>query len=310
MHLRAWPVVAVALLSGCAAGESGDGPGYGGAAGAPSDASGGAENDGSAGASAQSGAGGGSGNDSSVDGHSDGPLDATVDSGSDVTMDSDIEAATDSSSDGSWDALGDSKPDTVVDASFDVVKDASEAGDSSGAKDVLVEEAQAAGGEVWVEIDYSSAYTPESPDWTFSPTPGWGEPQWAQPGKSWPEAWDRWNNMSVENDPIGTSLTIGSSSELQLMIGLEELLSYTSMSVRLEGRSKATSLSVQFDVYNPLNNCGTSGSMSQDWTVHVVELDLGTCAVVGAGVQAVRVSPSNGTLALVRMRVTLHGATW
>jgi hypothetical protein len=44
----------------------------------------------------------------------------------------------------------------------------------------------------------------------------------------------------------------------------------------------------------------------------VVTLDLGTCLVAGSGggVEAVRVAPTNGTLALVRMRVTLHDAVW
>ncbi|MBI5533314.1 MAG: hypothetical protein HY898_11395 [Deltaproteobacteria bacterium] len=320
MNLRACSVVVfVAALSGCAAGESASGPGYGGASGADSDAAGGAGHDGSAGSSA-----GGGGADGGVDALPDGTLDATTDSKSDTVTDSSPDAAIDSGSEGGSDATGDGKVD--ADASTDVGSDVStdvgsdvstdvgsdvstDAGIDAG-KDVVTEEAQAGGGEVWVEIDYSSAYSPESPAWEFSPTPGWGAAQWAQPPKTWPEAWDRWNNMNVETDPIGKSLTIGSSSELQLMIGLEELVSYTSMSVRLEGRSKATSSSVSFDVYNPLNNCGTTGSMSQDWTVHVVDLDLGSCAIVGAAVQAVRVSPTNGTLALVRMRVTLHGATW
>jgi uncharacterized protein (UPF0179 family) len=50
--------------------------------------------------------------------------------------------------------------------------------------------------------------------------------------------------------------------------------------------------------------------MAHDWTVHVVDVDLQTCMVIGGGVQAVRVEPTNGTLALVRMRLTIHGATW
>jgi hypothetical protein len=167
-----------------------------------------------------------------------------------------------------------------------------------------------AGGDVWVQLDYGRAYSPRSPAWSFSATPGWGAAQWAMAGDTWPEAWDRWDNMRVTDDPIGRSLEIGSSSELQLMIGLEELRAYRSMTVRLEGRSRSTSSAVRFDVTNPLTGCGVSGTMSHDWTVHVAEIDLGDCAVVGAGVQAVRVSPHSGTLALVRMRVTLHGAEW
>lgn len=167
-------------------------------------------------------------------------------------------------------------------------------------------------GDVWVELDYSNAFSPQSPGWSFSATPGWGAGEWAMAGDSWPEAWDRWNNMSVVNDPIGTVLELGSSSELQLMIGLEELAGYQQAVVHLEGRSRATSSPVFFEVYNPLTGCGPteSFSMAQDWTIHAVDVDLGSCMVIGGGVQAVRVSPSSGTIALVRMRLTLLGATW
>lgn len=165
---------------------------------------------------------------------------------------------------------------------------------------------------MWLEIDYTNAYSPQSPSWSFSNTPGWGPSQWAASNATYPEAWDRWNNMTVGSDPIGNSLHIGSSSELQLMIGLEEMISYQYVTVRLEGRSRATSSSVQFDVYNPLNGCGTSGSMSNDWTPDIVELDLGQCLLVGpdGDIEAVRVDPTSGTIALLRMRVTIHGAQW
>jgi hypothetical protein len=165
------------------------------------------------------------------------------------------------------------------------------------------------GTDIWMEIDYSSAYTPRSPRWSYSATPGWGEAQWAMPGDSWPEAWDRYNNMSVVDDQAGSALLIGTSSELQLMFGLEELRSYESMTVRLEGHAYGSSM-LRFDVLNPLNGCGTSGTMSSGWDSEVVELDLGSCAVVGAGVQAVRVDTTSGEMALVRMRVTIHGAVW
>jgi hypothetical protein len=125
-----------------------------------------------------------------------------------------------------------------------------------------------------------------------------------------PEAWDRFNNMSVVNDPIGRSLEIGGSSELQLMIGLEELLAYSSATVRIEGRSRATSSSLDFEVYNPWNGCGTTARFGNQWTVQVLDLDLASCFVIGQGVQAVRVAPVNGTMALVRLRLTLHGARW
>jgi hypothetical protein len=183
---------------------------------------------------------------------------------------------------------------------------------SDGSVDATEESDTGTGsGGVWVEIDYSSAYTSQSPAWDYSATPGWGEAQWAPDGWTRPEAWDRFNNMIVEWDPMGSkALTIGSSSELQLMIGLEELTSYSHATVRLEGRSRATSSSVHFNVVNPINGCSVSGSMSNDWTIHVEELDFGQCLVPGAGLQAVRVDPTSGTLALVRMRVTLHDAQW
>jgi hypothetical protein len=130
-------------------------------------------------------------------------------------------------------------------------------------------------------------------------------------GDTWPEAWDRWNNMVVDSDPIGTSLLIGSSSELQLMIGLEEMWTYQSMTVELEGRSRSTCCSLTFDVTNPLINCGSSGQMSNDWNPDIVSIALGTCLLTGPDgrIEAVRITP-NGTMALQRMRVTLHGAQW
>ncbi len=190
--------------------------------------------------------------------------------------------------------------------------DGMDADASDGLTDAVQEPDTGSGsGGVWVEIDYSAAYTSQSPAWEYSATPGWGEAQWAPEGWSYPEAWDRFNNMIVEWDPMGSkALTIGSSSELQLMIGLEELTSYSHATVRLEGRSRATSSSVYFNVVNPINGCSVSGSMSNDWTIHVEELDFGQCLVPGAGLQAVRVDPTSGTLALVRMRVTLHDAQW
>jgi hypothetical protein len=164
-------------------------------------------------------------------------------------------------------------------------------------------------GTVWVEIDYTRAFTPQSPAWRFSNTPGFGPAQWAMTGGTHPEAWDRFNNMAVVNDPIGTSLEL--DGELQLMMGLLTLQSYDRAVVRLEGRARETSSSVRFDVFNPLNGCGVGGmSMANDWSIHVVEIDLGTCLLPGRGVQAVRVDPTSGTMALVRMRVTLEGAVY
>ncbi len=166
-------------------------------------------------------------------------------------------------------------------------------------------------GEVWIEIDYSNANTSRSPTFRYSNTPGWGAAQWAAVNANGPEAWDRFNNMSVVNDPIGRSLEIGGSSELQLMLGFEELIAYSSATVRIEGRSRATSSQVTFDVYNPWNGCGAGGAtLGQQWQVQVVELDLADCYEIGQGVQAVRVDPTNGTIALVRLRLTLHDAVY
>lgn len=166
-------------------------------------------------------------------------------------------------------------------------------------------------GEVWIEIDYSNANTSRSPTFRYSSTPGWGEAQWAAVNARWPEAWDRFNNMQVVNDPIGRSLEIGGGSELQLMLGFEELISYSYATVRLEGRSRATSSPVTFDVYNPWNGCGAgAATFGQQWQVQAVELDLAQCYEIGQGVQAVRVDPTSGTIALVRLRLTLHDAVY
>src|SRR5438270_181462 len=86
--------------------------------------------------------------------------------------------------------------------------------------------------------------------------------------------------------------------DARLRLGLTSLVSYTSATVHLEGRSRATSSPVDFNVLNPLNNCGNSASMSQDWALHPTDVDLQTCMVVGEGVQAVRIDPQNGSVAL------------
>lgn len=186
-----------------------------------------------------------------------------------------------------------------------------DAAPSPDAAPTFPDAAVAGGGEVWIEIDYSNANTSRSPTFRYSNTPGWGAAQWAAVNANWPEAWDRFNNMSVVNDPIGRSLEIGGGSELQLMLGFEELISYSRASVRVEGRSRATSSRVDFDVYNPWNSCGISGAtFGQQWQVQVVDVDLSQCFVIGQGVQAVRVDPTNGTVALVRLRLTLYDAVY
>ncbi|MCC6523651.1 MAG: hypothetical protein IT373_13430 [Polyangiaceae bacterium] len=168
------------------------------------------------------------------------------------------------------------------------------------------------GDGVWFEIDYSSAFTATNPDWLFSPTPGFGEPAWAPSGSSWPEVWDVYNNIAVTNDPIGKLAALGPSSTLQVMLGLTTLQSYSHATVCVEGRSISSSSSVTFDVYNPLNGCGASASMSHDWTVHAVGVDIGDCMLEGVDFQALRIEPSGGSSALgiVRLRLTLHDAVY
>lgn len=182
----------------------------------------------------------------------------------------------------------------------------------AGFPDAMVPDSGVGAGDLYIEIDYQSAFTPASPTWRYSNSPGWGPLDWDfTGGGSGAEAWDRFNNMSVVNDPIGGSvLEIGGSSELQLMFGLVPLLSYTTATVELEGRSRACCSSVDFDVYNPANGCGASGSMSQDWTADIVVLDLTGCFTPGSALQAVRVDPTNGAVALRRLRLTLSGAQW
>jgi hypothetical protein len=96
------------------------------------------------------------------------------------------------------------------------------------------------------------------------------------------------------------------------MLGLATLTSYEYATVCVEGRSVSTSSSVIFDVYNPLNGCGTSAAMSHDWTVHAVGVELGSCMLAAEGFQALRIEPTggSGTLGLVRLRLTLHGAQY
>lgn len=166
----------------------------------------------------------------------------------------------------------------------------------------------------WLEIEYAQAGgSPQSPGWTFSDTPGWTGMDWATDGESWPEVWDRWQNINVSSDPIGVVAVVGPSAELQLMIGLQNLVDYDYASVCLEGRSVSATASVLFDVYNPLNGCGVSSvSMAHDWSMHAAALDLGDCLEPGGGVQAVRVEPTGGSSAIgvKRLRLILHGAVF
>lgn len=165
----------------------------------------------------------------------------------------------------------------------------------------------------WLEIEYWQAGVPAtSPDWDYSMTAGWGEAQWATQGESWPEVWDLYQNIDVDNDPIGVVATVGSSGTWQLMLGFQDLVAYDYASVCVEGRSVSATASVQYDVYNPLNDCGGSSTMAHDWNMHAEGVDLGQCFVPGGGVQAVRIDTTGGSssLGIKRVRVILHGATY
>jgi hypothetical protein len=166
--------------------------------------------------------------------------------------------------------------------------------------------------DVWVEIDYSNTSSSIIPDWSYSDTPGWAAADWAPAGETEPEVWDVYNNIVITDDPIGRCAVLGSSACLQIMLGPSKLVSYSTTSVRIEGRSASSTTSVFFDVYNPLNMCGTTGSLAHDWSVHLIELNLGSAIVSGEDLQAIRIEPSGGSssLALVRMRITLHDAEW
>ena len=167
-------------------------------------------------------------------------------------------------------------------------------------------------GDIWFELEYTSSSSPTSPSWSSSATPGWGESEWAYQGESWPEAWYPLGSTVVKFDNIGDhALIIDSSEHLQVMIGLQDLSSYTKVVVHLEGRGYSASASAHFDVYNPWNGCGVNNvTMAHDWTVHTVDIDLGTCLVPGGGAQAIRVAPTSQGLALTEMRVTIEGAVF
>lgn len=165
----------------------------------------------------------------------------------------------------------------------------------------------------WIEIEYNQAGgTATSPSWSYSDTPGWGEPEWAASNASWPEVWDLYQNINVSSDPIGVVAVVGGSGQLQLMLGFEELTDYDYATVCVEGRSVSTSSSVQFDAYNPLTGIGNSATMAHDWSMHATGLDLGYAFEPGGGVQAVRLDTTggSGSLGVKRMRLVLHGAVY
>ena len=165
---------------------------------------------------------------------------------------------------------------------------------------------------VWFQIDYSNAFTVSNPSYTYSPTPGWGEAQWAPTGKGWPYAVDLFNNAKVVNDQIGTvALLDGTNKAVRVYFGIAGL-SYTYATVCVEGRSYSVGSSVTFFVEEAKTKCGDYGMMANDWTVHATGVDMADCFIQGDEFQAVQVQPSSGSgsLSLKRLRVTLHGASY
>jgi cysteine-rich repeat protein len=165
---------------------------------------------------------------------------------------------------------------------------------------------------VWFQIDYSNAFSVSNPSYTYSPTPGWGEAQWAPTGKDWPYAVDLFNNASVVNDQIGkVALLNGTNKAVRVYFGLAGL-NYTYATVCVEGRSYSVGSSVTFLVQEAKSKCGDYGMMANDWSVHATGVDMADCFIPGDEFQAVQVQPSGGSgaLSLKRLRVTLHGASY
>jgi len=165
---------------------------------------------------------------------------------------------------------------------------------------------------VWFQIDYSNANTVSNPTYTYSPTPGWGEAQWAPAGKSWPYAVDLFNNASVITDQIGkVALLNGTNKAVRVYFGLVGL-SYSYATVCVEGRSYSVGSSVTFLVQEAKTKCGNSGNMANDWVIHATGVDLDECFLAGDDFQAVQVQPTggSGSLSLKRLRVTLHNASY
>lgn len=165
-------------------------------------------------------------------------------------------------------------------------------------------------GDLWIEIRYAGASSVTSPRWSYSTSPGWSAGDWDFLGSrgTGAEVWDIRQRARLINDHVGRAATF--SSELQLMFGLTRLLGSTGVTVDLEGRSYNCCSQVRFDVYNPATGCGVSTTMSQSWTPTQRSLDLSGCFTAGSNLQAVRIDPTSGTVALTRMRVTFHNARW
>ena len=169
-------------------------------------------------------------------------------------------------------------------------------------------------GDLFLEIDYSFAFDSDSPRFTFSNTPGFGEAEWAfGGGPGFPQAWDRFNNMHVVQ-PFQSDHYLqeeGMQEQLQLMIGLPASVSYDHVEVELVAARDVRSGILNLDVENPLTGCGVSDvTISNEDAFTSTIVDLADCLEPGESVQAVRLTPQSGILDLLRMRVTLKGASW
>lgn len=254
----------------------------------------GAESDGSAG-----GAGESAGAGASASSDSDAPTATAGDAGSGTTG-----GAAEGTEGGE---------ETGLDTDEGTTTGAGETGEESGDMPVELDACGFPLDGPWIQIEYNNAGgSPSSPSWSYSNTPGWGEAEWAASNANWPEVWDLYQNINVSNDPIGVVAIVGSSSQLQLMLGFEELIGYDYATVCVEGRSVSTSASVTFDAYNPLTGIGNTGSMAHDWSMHATGLDLGQAFEPGGGVQAVRLDATGGSasLGVKRMRLIVHGAVY
>ncbi len=165
------------------------------------------------------------------------------------------------------------------------------------------------GGELWLEIDYewrSPGESTSTTDWSYSP--GFGAAPWAPASSSWPYIHTP-DGGALVSDPIGgTVLELGCNARLRIFFGLEELSAVASATVTVEGRSRATSSGVDFEVWNPgaAGSLVSYGSMSQDWEADVVTVAF--TAEPGNGFQAVEIAPvaRSCSLAVRRVRLTLH----
>jgi hypothetical protein len=164
---------------------------------------------------------------------------------------------------------------------------------------------------VWYEIRYTGAGTATSPSRSYSNTPGFGEEQWTANGQFFPEVWALGTIPVVNDNFAGWVAEVGSGDQLQMMIGLGDLTSYTYATVCVTGRAINTTSSSTIDVTNPAVGCGSTVSISNAAPpVDADGVDLGNaCLVAGNDFQAVRLDPGV-TAGIQSVRITLHGAVW